>query len=185
MKKTSLFGLLALASTFTLTSCDLFPWMEDGSEETMKFPTWKGFMLDKTTIPAGDTLRIHADLNQAGKNLYKVQYKWTMVIDTLNDKGMPVPDTLTYRIQSSASRPIYLNDEPKATFVIPANAQKGTKARNFTFTCNYEHAAAGVPQSQDDTKPFAGYLGGDFKYMILSQLYSRTENKFSTTITIE
>lgn len=179
MKKTLFLGILALASAFVFTACE-------DDDASMYFPTWKGFKIDRTTLVAGkDTLKIHADLNKPGKYLYRVSYKWTMVIDTISDDGKQALDTLVYTIQSSASHPIHMNDEPSARFIIPANAVKGTMVRPFTFTCDYEHAAAGVPVAQDMTQPFEGYLGGHFKYQILSPLYSRTSNSFTTPITIE
>ncbi len=178
MKKIILWSLLAISSLTTMTSCE-------DEDSTMRFVTWKGFKIDKTRLAAGDTLRIHAEVDQPGKYLYKVAYKWTMVIDTVSQENVVRPDTITYRIQSTSTRPIHMNDEPKAHFVIPKNAVKGTKSRNFSFTCDYEHAAAGIPAPQKETTPYEGYLGGVFSYNVLSQLYSRSQNSFATNITIE
>lgn len=177
MKKTFIMAIMALASIMTFTACD-------DDDPTLVFPTWKGFKIDQTTLNAGDTLRIHADLDRPGKYLYKVHYKWTMVVDTISEEGKVALDTLTYKVQSTTARPIHMNDTPNAYFLIPKNAVKGSKATNFTFTCDYEHAASGTPEPLE-TAPHDGYLGGVFKYQVLSPLYSRTSNRFSTMITIE
>lgn len=178
MKKIILLSTMAIASILSLVSCD-------DEVEPMRFATWKGFKIENATLSPGDTLRIHAELDKPGKYLYKVAYKWTMVIDTISKEDVVRPDTIVYRIQSTSVRPIHMNDEPKAYFPIPKNAVRETKSHRFTFTCDYEHAAAGIPEKQADTKPYEGYLGGDFSYNVLSSLYSRTSNSFSATLTIK
>lgn len=168
--------LACICVVLALSSCD--------EDYTIKFAMWKGFEINPTTVHPGDTIRIKAVLDKGGQYLYKIKYNWTMTVDTINDKGMTGEKELSYSISSSTSRPIHMNDEPSAYFVIPQNVVTGKALHKFTFQADYEHAATGAPVSTQSTAQ-EGYYGGVFNYQALSTLYSRTTNNFTTVINIE
>lgn len=177
MKKHLILSLMALLGICSFTSCE-------DDDYTMNFPTWKGFKISTNTVGVGDTLRIYADLDKGGRYLYKVKYSWGLVVDTISEKGEIAPMELTYNIQSTSSRPIHCNDQPKAFFVIPQNVVPGKAQHRFNFRVDYEHAAVGTP-TPTTSEPHTGYLGGTFRYEVLSPLFSRTSNSFTTELTIK
>lgn len=177
MKKYILFAFTALVSLVSLTSCD--------DKASISFVTWKGFTVEPTTLSAGDTLIIKAHVDKPGKNLYKVNYSWTLEVDTLSADGTKSgKQKLTYNIASTAGHPIHMNDQPVAYFKMPANIVKGTASHNVSFQVNYDNAMDSEPMNFT-THVKDGYLGTEISYNVLSILYSQAKSNFRCTFTVE
>lgn len=178
--KTMWLVIMSLVMTACIVSCN-----DDDNYEVI-FPTWRGFKINTNTVKRGDTLRINMPVEKGGQNLMKTSYTWTMQVDTLDDDGVRTgTKTLTYKIASKASRPIHMNDEPKAYFAIPMNAIPGTANRQFTFKVNYDNCVQCNDVYSYTQEVQSGYLGKFITCSILSQLYSSATANFSTSITIE
>lgn len=182
MKSTLKNIFASLIAICCFSACDILGLDEDTS---IIFPTYRGFKIDKTTLSGGDTLHIKAYISKKGQYLYKCNFNWYMEVDTLcQESGATGKMLLHYSIKSTNATPISLNDETTAKFVIPENIVTGTQRTNFSFQVEYEHAAAGTPKDKE-TPAEEGYLGGTFVYRVMSVLYSRITNNFTTSLTFQ